>query len=272
MATMSRQASEASILRDIHVTEAGSGPAVLCLHGIGSSSVAFTPQLDELADDLRLIAWDAPGYASSADPETAPGLDGYADAAARVARERADGPVHVLGVSWGGVIAVRLANRHPELVKSLILADSTRGSGQSAQQAAAMRARGAELAELGPAAFAERRGARLVTDRAPAELVQRVTATMTDAIRMPGYGYAAESMAETDLSAELSDVRAPTLVLCGAEDRITGVEESQALAGGIHDAVFVTLAAAGHLANQESPEAFNAWVSSYIHIIERLYR
>jgi 3-oxoadipate enol-lactonase len=268
---MSELASESSTPSDIHVVEAGAGPAVLCLHGIGSSSVAFTPQFDELAADLRLIAWDAPGYANSADPDAAPGLDGYADAAAKLAQERADGPVHVLGVSWGGVIAIRLANRHPELVRSLILADSSRGSGQSPEQAAAMRARGAELAELGPTAFAERRGARLVTDRAPAELVARVTAGMANAIRMPGYGYAAESMAETDLSAELCDVRAPTLVLCGAEDRVTGVDESQALAGGIPDAVFVTLRAAGHLANQESPEAFNAWVSSYIHIIERLY-
>src|SRR5436190_2165566 len=116
-------------MSDIHVVEAGTGPPVLCLHGIGASSVAFTPQFDELAADLRLIAWDAPGYANSADPDGAPGLDGYADAAAQVAKERADGPVHVLGVSWGGVIAVRLANRHPALVRSLILADSTRGSG-----------------------------------------------------------------------------------------------------------------------------------------------
>jgi 3-oxoadipate enol-lactonase len=259
-------------MSDIHVVEAGTGPAVLCLHGIGSSSVSFTPQLDGLARDLRLVAWDAPGYAKSADPDTAPGLDGYVDAAARVARERSDGPVHVLGASWGGVIAVRLATRHPELVKSLILADSSRGSGRTPEQAAAMRGRAAELAELGPAAFAERRGARLVTDQAPAELVDRVTATMADSIRLPGYGFAAESMAETDLSTELSQVRAPTLVLCGAEDRVTGVEESQALAGGISDAVFVTLRAAGHLANQESPDAFNAWVAAYIHIIEVLYR
>jgi pimeloyl-ACP methyl ester carboxylesterase len=61
-------------------------------------------------------------------------------------------------------------------------------------------------------------------------------------------------------------------VLCGAEDTVTGVAESQALAGGIPDAVFVTLRGAGHLANQEAPGSFNAWLSSYIHIVERLYR
>ncbi|HWU20053.1 MAG TPA: alpha/beta hydrolase, partial [Nocardioides sp.] len=119
---------------DLHVVDKGAGPAVLCLHGIGSSSAAFEPQIDELAGELRFLAWDAPGYAASPDPEAPLDLDAYADAAAAVLRDRADGPTHVLGVSWGGVIAVRLAARHPELVRSLVLADSSRGSGQSPAQ------------------------------------------------------------------------------------------------------------------------------------------
>lgn len=256
----------------INVVDKGSGPTVLCLHGIGSSSAAFTPQVDELGGELRFLAWDAPGYAASGDPEGPLDLDGYADAAAAVVRDRADGPVHVLGVSWGGVIAIRLALRHPDLVRSLVLADSSRGSGQSPEQAAAMHDRAAELDRVGAADFASARGPRLVTPEAPRELVDRVVSTMREAVRLPGYGYAAASMAATDLSAELADVRSPTLVLCGDADTVTGIPESQALAGGIRDAVFVTVHGAGHLANQEAPEAFNAWLSGFVQIIERLYR
>jgi 3-oxoadipate enol-lactonase len=256
----------------VNVVDAGTGPTVLCLHGIGSSSAAFDPQIDALAGELRFLAWDAPGYAASPDPAEALDLDGYADAAATVARERAAGPVHILGVSWGGVIAIRLALRHPGLVRSLVIADSTRGSGQSPEQAAAMRSRAADLAEQGSATFAAARGPRLVTDQAPRELVDRVVATMRDAVRLPGYAHAAESMAATDLTDELSRVEVPTLVLCGDGDIVTGVPESQALAGGIREAVFVTLRGAGHLANQEAPQAFNAWLSAFIQIIERLYR
>lgn len=255
----------------INVVESGQGPTVLCLHGIGSSADTFEPQMAELGGELRLLAWDAPGYARSADPQTPLDLDGYADAAALVVKEHAAGPVHVLGLSWGGVIAVRLARRHPELVRSLILADSSRGSGTSPAKAAAMRERPTRLADEGAEAFAAARGPRLLSPRAPAEVVIRVTQTMRDAIRLPGYAYAAESMAATDLTDELPQVRTPTLVLCGSEDTVTGVPESQALAGGIPDAVFVTLRAAGHQANQESPESFNAWVSAFISIIERLY-
>jgi pimeloyl-ACP methyl ester carboxylesterase len=256
----------------VNVVDAGTGPTVLCLHGIGSSSAAFGPQVGALRGELRFLAWDAPGYAASPDPAQPLDLDGYADEAAAVVRERAAGPVHVLGVSWGGVVAVRLALRHPELVRSLVLADASRGSGLSPEQAAAMRGRADELAEQGSAAFAAARGPRLVTDAAPAALVGRVVATMRDAVRLPGYAHAAESMATTDLTPELEKVDVPTLVLCGDGDTVTGIPESQALAGGIPDAVFVTLRGAGHLANQETPDAFNAWLSAFVQIIERLYR
>ena len=256
----------------INVLDKGTGPAVLCLHGIGSSSAAFAPQVDVLAGEFRLLAWDAPGYAASGDPAVPLDLDGYADAAATVLRDRDTGPAHVLGVSWGGVIAVRLALRHPELVRSLVLADSSRGSGQSPEQAAAMRDRIRQLESDGADAFSRERGPRLVTDQAPPELVERVVATMRDGVRLPGYAFAAESMAATDLTPELAGVDVPTLVLCGDGDTVTGIPESQALAGGIPDAVFVTLRGAGHLANQESPEAFNAWLSAFVQIIERLYR
>jgi 3-oxoadipate enol-lactonase len=259
-------------MSSVHVVEAGSGPTVLCLHGIGSASAAFQPQVDELAGELRLLAWDAPGYGKSEDPEEPLDLDGFADAAARVVADRTDGPVHVLGVSWGGVVALRLAQRHPELVRSLVLADSSRGSGRTPEQAAAMRSRAQELRLRGAAEFAATRGPRLVSSGAPDALVEGVVRNMAESIRLPGYGYAADSMASTDLTPELATIRTPTLVLCGSEDTVTGVDESQALAGGIEDAVFVTVRGAGHLANQEAPASFNAWLSAFIHIIERLYR
>jgi 3-oxoadipate enol-lactonase len=254
----------------LHLEQKGDGgPLLLCLHGIGSSSAAFSPQLAELSARTQVLAWDAPGYGRSADPGGPLGLDGYADVAAELIRRRG-GAAHVLGVSWGGVIALRLATRHPDLVAGLVVAGSSRGSGTDPRRAAAMRRRAAELGELGPRAFATGRGPRLVSENAPPELVRRVIRTMADAVRHPGYGYAAESMAATDLTAELLGITAPTLVLCGALDQVTGPEESQAIAGAIHTSVYVVLDGAGHLANQERPEAFNAWVLSHLRITARI--
>ncbi|MEV5614103.1 alpha/beta fold hydrolase [Streptomyces sp. NPDC052225] len=249
-----------------HVEEAGGeGPLLLCLHGIGSSSAAFAPQLAGLSGQVRVIAWDAPGYAKSPDPDGPLDLDGFADAAADVIRSYGES-AHVLGVSWGGVIALRLAARHPELVDSLIVADSSAGSGTDPRKAEAMRARCDELAALGPRAFAERRGPRLVSELAPAALVERVVDTMAASVRLPGYAYAAASMADADLRPELPGIAAPTLVVCGDRDTVTGVEASQVLAGGLHKTAYVIVKDAGHLANQEQPERFNAWVLSHLHI------
>ncbi|WP_405782168.1 alpha/beta fold hydrolase [Streptomyces sp. NBC_00859] len=253
-----------------HVREAGTqGPLLLCLHGIGSSSAAFAPQLAELSAHLRVVAWDAPGYAASPDPQGPLTLDDYADAAAALIEERG-GRAHVLGVSWGGVIALRLASRHPGLVESLIVADSSAGSGADPAKAAAMRRRADDLAAAGPRAFAEERGPRLVSGAAPPDLVRRVVDTMAGAVRLPGYRYAAEAMAKADLRAGLPGITAPALVICGDQDRITGAEASQLLAGALHKSAYVIVKDAGHLANQEQPRAFDAWVLSHLRITARI--
>ncbi|MFE3647138.1 MULTISPECIES: alpha/beta fold hydrolase [unclassified Streptomyces] len=254
----------------VHLDEAGDrGPLLLCLHGIGSSSAAFAPQLAELGRYARVVAWDAPGYGKSPDPERPLTLDDYADTAADLIRTRG-GQAHVLGVSWGGVIALRLAVRHPGLVASLIVADSGPGSGADPAKAAAMRARATELAEIGPRAFAERRAPRLLSAQAPAALVRRVTDTMADAVRLPGYGSAAASMAAADLRGELARITAPTLVLCGDQDRVTGPDASQEIAGAVHKTAYVIVKDAGHLANQEQPARFNAWVLAHLRITARI--
>lgn len=254
----------------IYRTEVGGGETVVCLHGIGSSSASFARQVEELGSCRRVVAWDAPGYGRSDDPPVGLDLAGFAGAAADLIRESSTGSVHLVGVSWGGVIAARVAIDHPDLVRCLVLVASSPGSGATEGGAESMRARVRELHEVGARAFAEKRAPRLVSDTAPGDLVQAVTDSMSSSIRLPGYGYAAESMAATNLVPDLHRISAPTLVLVGDEDRVTGPTASRALADGIPDAVLVTVRGAGHLVNQERPEAVNAWVSSYLDIIEHL--
>jgi 3-oxoadipate enol-lactonase len=261
----------AGLADGVHVEESGpqGGPLLFCLHGIGSSSASFEQLARDLGDVVRVARWDAPGYAASADPEQPPGLDGYADIAAELIRRRG-GRAHVLGVSWGGVIALRLATRHPEVVASLIVADASRGSGTDPERAGRMRARAQELARQGPEAFAAARGPRLVSPAAPDSLVARVTRTMAKSIRLPGYAFAAQAMAEADLTAELPRITAPALVLCGELDTVTGPADSQAIAGALHKVAYVVLAGAGHLANQERPAAFHDWVRAHLHVVAGL--
>ncbi len=240
-------------------------PVLLCLHGIGSCADAFLGQRP-LAERLgvRLVCWDAPGYRYSADPAGAPGIDGWADAAASLIVAETDEPVAVLGVSWGGVTATRLALRHPELVRALILADSSAGAGTKPEQAHAMRARATDFVELGPAAFATARSHRLVSPNATDELRTHVADMMIPSIRMPCYQWACDSMAESNHYPQLGGIHMPTLVLVGAHDEVTPPRASRRLAEGIPDARYVEIADAGHLANQERPAAFNDSVAEFL--------
>jgi 3-oxoadipate enol-lactonase len=246
----------------IRLVRAGErGPVVLLLHGIGGSAESFRPQLDALAAGHRVLAWDAPGYGGSSDPAAAPGTAGFAAVAAGVLSEA--GAAHVVGVSWGGVIATRLAVEHPELVRSLVLAGSSRGSAVTPAGADAMRARADELARLGAAEFARRRAPRLLGPDADAGIRARVERIMAE-VRLPGYRYAAEAMADTDHTPLLGRVgRTPTLVLVGAEDRVTGPAESRRLAEGIPGARLKIIESAGHAANQEQPVAFDEAISAF---------
>lgn len=261
-------------MKDVYSVARGSGPAVLMLHGIGGSSASFAAQLDKLAEDHHVVAWDAPGYAASADPNAAPGMPGYADAVADLVDEIGEA-VHLVGASWGGVIALQLALSRPEMLRSLVLVAASRGSGRDAGAAERVRERAALLEQQGAEAFARTRAPQLLAPAAPPEDVERVVAQMTDAIRLPGYRWAAESMAETDHSARLHEIRTPTLVLCGTKDEVTGPEESKALANGISEAVYVSVEGAGHLLPQERPASVTTWISCFTHITrnnQRLYR
>ncbi|GAA1205342.1 alpha/beta fold hydrolase [Prauserella alba] len=251
----------------LHLECAGeAGSPVLLLHGIGGSSASFAPQLQAFGRIHRTIAWDAPGYGRSPDPDGAPGIAGYARDAAAILAEH--GRAHVVGVSWGGVIATRLAADRPELVRSLTLADSTRGSGLTVESAARMRQRPAELAGSGAAEFARRRAPRLVAPGAAASVrtgVERIMST----VRLPGYRFAAESMAETDHSDLLGALRVRTLVLVGAEDRVTGVAESRRIADAIPCARLEIVPHAGHAANQENPDRVNRLLLEFFAEAER---
>ena len=244
---------------------AHNAPVLLCLHGIGSCADAFLDQRP-LAERLgmRLVAWDAPGYRYSADPDAAPGIDGWADAAASLIAAESDGSVAVLGVSWGGVTGTRLVLRHPELVSALVLADSSAGAGTKPEQAQAMRARAADFVDLGPEGFAAARAQRLVSPEASDNLRAHVAEMMVPSIRMPCYRWACDSMAESNHDPELERITAPTLVVVGEHDEVTPPRTSQRLAEGIAGARYVEIPDAGHLANQERPEAFNDAIAEFL--------
>lgn len=257
-----------------HAVARGSGPVVVLLHGIGGSSASFARQIDALAEDHHVVAWDAPGYAASPDPEKAPGMQGYAESVAELVDDIGEA-VHLVGASWGGVIALQLALDRPEMLRSLVLVAGSRGSGRDPAAAERVRERVRVLEQQGVEAFARSRASQLLAPGASEAQLDEVAAQMMAAIRLPGYAYAAQSIAETDHSSRLLEITTPTLVLCGTADTVTGPPESKALANTIPEAVYVSVEGAGHLLVLERPSSVTTWISCFTHITRntrRLYR
>lgn len=106
--------------------EAGSGPAVVLLHGTPTGAELWRDLVEPLArSGRRVVAPDLPGYgATRLPPDADRSLAGSADLLARWIRDERVGSVWVVGHDTGGGIAQILAARHPELVNRLTLANS----------------------------------------------------------------------------------------------------------------------------------------------------
>src|SRR5919201_7008864 len=153
---------------------AGEGPPVVLLHGyVGDGRATWQGQLDELSDEFTVVAWDAPGAGRSADPPESFRLPDYADCLAGFLRALGLARPHVVGLSFGGGLALELYRRHPAIPRSLVLAAAYAGwSGSLPAEAVGGRLQQAlELADLPPARLVDAQTPTLFSVAAPAECV-----------------------------------------------------------------------------------------------------
>jgi pimeloyl-ACP methyl ester carboxylesterase len=230
---------------------------LLLVHGYGGSAWNFS-ELAPLLAGRRLIIPDLPGHGGSS-PLPAPTLAGFADVLAAILQ----GPVDVLGHSLGGVVALRLAERHPSLVGRLVLAagagisSSTRLAeitialvgivqpGRIAGRRVGRVARSPRLRNLVFGGF-EAANADLLTERAVHGFLRGST-MHTDAL---GAGLA---LVADDPRLDLDRVRCPVLVLWGARDRQVPLEDGFEYARRL-GAPLRVIADCGHLLIGERPE------------------
>lgn len=106
----------------LSISDAGAGPPVLCIHGLGATKVSFLPTVAALAPKHRAIAMDLPGFGDSAKPIRAAYDAPYFASAAIDLLDALDlDRVDVVGNSMGGRVALELGLRHPDRVGRIAL-------------------------------------------------------------------------------------------------------------------------------------------------------
>ncbi|MFE5753142.1 alpha/beta fold hydrolase [Streptomyces massasporeus] len=242
----------------------GQGPPLVLAHGATADARLFRPQVEDLADEFTVVAWDEPGAGHSSDVPPSFTLADYARCLAAVVDDVALGPAHVLGLSWGGTVVLELYRHHAELVRTLLLVDTYAGW-KGSLPAAEVRSRieGAErMLAVPPEAFAPTLPG-LFAGRPPAEAV-RLLSVMSADTRPQSMRTELTVMAEADLRDLLPKIDVPTLLLWGELDARSPVEPvAHQFLAAIPQATLVVLPGIGHLSNIEAPEPFNRTVRDF---------
>ena len=231
----------------------GTGETSLFLHGIGATASGW----DELIKGLpgRRVAWNAPGYGASSPLNSAAELHQYVDSLATVLDGLGEERVHVVGHSWGTLLAASLASDFPQRVRSLALLNPTPGyaSLPTEQRNALLASRLSMLGELGPAGVARRSAPSLVSPHASPELLEAAR-ELAAGITEQGMRDATRVLFATDLLKILqSGWEGPMLVLTGDDDSIGGSDLAPEIERRLRGVRHVAVARCGHLAPLESP-------------------
>ncbi len=250
---------------EIAYEDEGTGETVVLLHAFPFDREMWRPQLTGLASDYRMIAPDFPGFGESGAPTEGFTVESMADIVADFLDAIGIvGTVIVAGLSMGGYVALAFAERQPQRLRGLILADTkaepddeTAKAGRDALSEVA-RSRGASevINTLLPKLVSER------NKTAVGDEVRRIAERQ----KVPAIVQALLALKERpDATPWLTRITVPTLVIVGEQDVITPVKFSANLVERILGAVQVTIPDAGHLSSLEAPQAFNDAIRNFLH-------
>ncbi len=246
----------------------GPGEPIVFSHGLLWNSKLYAQQIEALSGQYRCIAYDHRGQGRSTAP---PGkiIDlrtVYEDAVAFI-QALGLAPCHFVGLSMGGFVGLRIASRHPEMLRSLVLLD-TSASSESPWNLSRYWLVTAMTHWLGLRPVVDRImsiyfGQTFLRDPARAaereELKRQLVKNPRDVWRaMQGV------ITRRGVTEELSRITTPTLILVGEEDVATTPEMADLLYTRIEGSRLVRLPQVGHMCNLEQPELVSAAIRLFL--------
>lgn len=239
----------------IHYEVHGKGPTLLLSHGFSATGEMWTGQLPALTPHFRVVTWDMRGHGQSDYPEDQAAYSEeatVADMAAILDAVGADKAI-IGGLSLGGYMSLAFHRTHPERTRALLIIDT--GPGYKKDEARA----GWNATSLKRAERYEAEGLGLLAGGS----AETRTARHRDATGLARAARGMLTQRDARVIESLPDIAVPSLVVVGADDT-PFLAASDYMAGKIPGAKKVVIPNAGHAANIDQPEAFNAAVLGFL--------
>jgi 3-oxoadipate enol-lactonase len=243
------------------------GQTIAFSHGLLWSTELFAPQIAALRARYRCIAWDHRGQGqSAADRRHCIGIELVTQDAIALLEQIGGGPVHLAGLSMGGFVAMLPPARRPELVRSLMLLETSAGP-EPDENAPRYRTLSNVSRVIGIGPIARRvapimLGKTVLGDPARKADVARFTKIMAQ--RRDIWRAVNGVIDRAGCADELARIRVPTLVVVGTEDVATVPAKAHELVAGIAGAKLVEIAGAGHSSTVEQPAAVTAAIEQFL--------
>ena len=278
------KATERTVLvegKPIFISEAGAGPAVVMLHGggPGASGVSnFSRNIDALATHFRVIVPDMPGYGRSVKGVEPSDPFGYlADMIRGLMDALAIDSAHLIGNSYGGAAALRLALDTPHRVGKLVLMGP---GGIGTTRGLPTKGLNSLLSYYGGDGPSRDKLATFIRDylvydgaSVPEDLIDRRYQASIDPevvadppLRRPSGPMALRTLWRMDLTRDrrLKTLTTPTLVLWGRDDKVNRPAGGPMLLNLLPNAELVMTSQTGHWMQWERAELFNQLVIDYL--------
>lgn len=245
-----------------------SDPTMVLLHGLLFDGGSWRGQVEPLSALGRVVIFDGPGHGKSEPPPRFM-IEEHADALFDAFGELGIQKAILVGLSWGGMVALRVALQHGERVAGMAILDSS-ADAQTLPEKIRYRAFIALHRRIGfPYVLYEREVAPLMfsdgTLRNRHDLVEQ-SYRRTMGFDRKGVARAAIAVVVHRKSVvdKLGKITAPTLVLVGSQDRSTTPDKSEEMANGIPGARLVVIDGLGHMSALEDPTRVNAELIPFV--------
>jgi 3-oxoadipate enol-lactonase len=248
------------------------GETIAFSHGLLWGTELFAPQIEALRARYRCIAWDHRGQGrSGADHRQCIGMELVWQDAVRVVEQVAGGPVHFCGLSMGGFVAMRMGARRPDLVRSLLLLE-TSSDPEPSENIARYRMLTRVTKLLGPRPIKNKVAPIMLGKTILADPGRRADlAKFVDLMsRRRDIWRAVNGVIDrAGIHHELARITAPTLVVVGDEDVATPRPKAERIAGAIAGATLVSIPRAGHSSPVEEPALVTAAIEQFLGALPR---